>query len=219
MALTFEKIAEPESHIHPALDDKRLWDHIPKDHTWLWNGYRGGLVVPANEMSISGLSQDAYLEEWVSKGAEKEKILGKGGYFAYDLQGYYAFSTSGNDQQVEKELRNTVKFLVEDAPALKDFINPNAEIKKENLSLAYRSQNGQAEQIDVLVNCGRSLTRNPVIMIDFGEGKGKVIISQLITNGRLSKSNNNYNDLYAPRFDPVASQFVLNMIKTATGLD
>jgi hypothetical protein len=212
--LTFKQIAEPESHIHPDKNNNMLWENIPLDHTWLWNGLRGGLIVPATNMEISGINQNAYLSKWVAKGAEENKIKSES-YFAYDLQGFYRFSDLSNDEKLINELRREVKFLVEDAPALKGSINPNAPIEVINLAEGYKSsQKGQAKNILPLVNCGRNLIQTPVMLIDFGEGKGQLIISQLITKGRLSSSQKN-GGLYDVRYDVVACQFLINMIKLA----
>jgi hypothetical protein len=49
-------------------------------------------------------------------------------------------------------------------------------------------------------------------MISFGEGKGKLIVSQLLTAGRLARGFGE-DGLYGIRFDPVANQFVLNMME------
>ena len=210
--LSFQKIAEPESHIHPDKKNDQLWQGIPRDYTWIWNGLRGGLIVPASEMEISGLSPDAYLSNWHAKGAEKEKILHSENYYMYDLQGFYTFSDKPKDKEAINELKSRVKFIVEDAPALVNTINPEAPIKINNLSEGYKSQAGKAKELYPLVNCGRSLTRTPVILVDFGNNKGRLILSQLITKGRLANSSNNYKDLYDVRYDVVACQFVLNMI-------
>jgi beta-galactosidase len=211
--LTFKQIAEPESHVHPDRNNDMLWENVPRDHTWLWNGLRGGIIVPATSMEISGLSQDAYLSNWAAKGAEKNKIKSDS-YFAYDLQGYYRFSESPNDEKLMNELRREVKFLVEDAPALKGSINPNAPVEITDLTMGFiSSKNGQAKTMQPLVNCGRNLILTPVILIDFGEGKGRLILSQLVTKGRLTNSRQT-GGLYDIRYDAVACQFIINMIKT-----
>ena len=53
--------------------------------------------------------------------------------------------------------------------------------------------------------------RTPVVLVDFGQSHGSVIISQLITEGRLVQKEGE-NDLYGKRYDPVAVQFVLNLL-------
>jgi hypothetical protein len=53
--------------------------------------------------------------------------------------------------------------------------------------------------------------RTPVVRIDFGKQDGSVIISQLINEGRLTQGEGD-QDLYSKRYDPVAAQFVLNML-------
>ena len=211
--LSFQKIAEPESHIHPDEKNDILWENIPLDYTWLWNGLRGGLIVPANEMTISGLSPKAFLSTWKTKGAEEDNIIKSNSYFAYDLQGFYSFSDKENDKKIINELRNRVRFLVEDAPALTNSINPEAPVSSLNLSHQYKTLKGLAKGLHPLVNCGRNLTRTPVVLVEFGENEGKLLLSQLLTKGRLSKSSVESNGLYDVRYDVVANQFVLNMLK------
>lgn len=189
-----------------------LWEDIPRDHTWMWNGLRGGLIVPATHMEIAGLSPDAYLSKWLTRGAEEAKILSEN-YFAYDLQGFYRFSDQPNDQRVMEALKEEVRFLVEDAPSLAGSINFKAPVQIIDLARGYQSaQGGKAKAIQPLVNCGRSLLQTPVIWIDFGDEKGKLILSQLITKGRLTH-NPQKKGIYDVRYDVVACQFVMNMMK------
>ena len=64
VSLTFTEAAEPESHLHADKNNDQLWKHLPKQHTWLWNGMRGGLLAPAADMDFHGLSADAFLSQW-----------------------------------------------------------------------------------------------------------------------------------------------------------
>lgn len=59
-----------------------------------------------------------------------------------------------------------------------------------------------------------TLTQTPVAVISFGQGKGKLIVSQLLTAGRLAKGFGE-EGLYGIRYDEVAVQYVLNMISIA----
>ena len=214
--LSFNRIAEPESHIHADKNNNMLWENIPPDHTWVWNGLRGGLIVPAANMKISGLSRPAFTTNWISKGAEENKIKGSG-YYAYGLEGFYRFSQLPADQKIIKELKASVKFLVEDAPALKGSINPDAPVEITDLVSEYNaSGKGSALNIEPLVNCGRNLIQTPVMKIDFGRGKGNLILSQLIMNDRLVDSGE-APGLYDIRYDVVTCQFLINMLKTVTG--
>jgi hypothetical protein len=211
VTLTFTTIAEPESHIHPSREKNDLWLNLELDYTWLWNGMRGGIIAPAMEMGFSGLSPAAFVALWKSRGANEE-MFKKDFYYAYNLQGFYAYSEENNNEKVKQILREKVKFLVEDAPALASSLNPDAEIKivdLVNMSKNYKS--GQAEKLTPLVNCGLNLVRTPVVRIDFGKQDGSVIISQLINEGRLTQGEGD-QDLYSKRYDPVAAQFVLNML-------
>jgi hypothetical protein len=109
-------------------------------------------------------------------------------------------------------LRKKVKFLIEDAPSLATSINPDAEIKITDLINLYKNHHGgDAEKLIPLVNCGLNLFRSPLIRVDFGRTQGSLIISQLVTEGRLSRRNKG-TDLYSRRYDPAAVQFVLNLL-------
>ena len=212
--LSFREVAEPESHIHPDKYNAELWNHIPKDRTWLWNGMRGGLIAPAEEMEISGLSQSAFIEQWRARGAD-EKLVKEKNYYAYELQGFYGFSTNPIDKALEEKLKQKVKFLVEDAPSLKASVNPLAPIIVTDLSQEYKlASNGIANSLKVLVNAGKNLTKAPVFMVGLGPGKGKIIISQLLTKGRLGRGFGE-NGLYGIRYDEVTVQMVLNMMDLA----
>ncbi|WP_455498696.1 glycoside hydrolase [Coprobacter sp.] len=209
--LIFTEAAEPESHLHADLNDSTLWNGIPKDYTWLWNGMRGGLLVPAADMEITGLSRDAFIRQWAARGADVEKIK-QGSYYAYELQGFYAYSTQETDVEVQKQLRNKVIFLVEDAPALASSINTASPIRMIRLSEEYqKAVNGNAQRIVILANAGKNLTRTPVVRIDFGEGRGRMLVSQLLTSGRLCRDFSE-KSFYGKHYDEVAVQMVFNMM-------
>lgn len=214
LSLSFKEIAEPESHIHPSLTDSCLWKGLDRKCTWLWNGLRGGLIVPATGMEVKGLNKTAFLSKWVGLGADTAQIT-HNNYYAYQLQGYYMFSNQKNDRTIINKLKDKVKFIVEGTPALANAINPNAPVKEVDLHNAYKDANGEATGFYPLVNAGKNLTKTPVIKIDFGEGKGNLIISQLLTNKRLAPE---YSEpgLYGVRYDEAAVQFVFNMIDCAT---
>lgn len=211
--LGFKEVAEPESHIQINLDKySDLGFNFDVSQGWLWNGLRGGLIVPAADMEFEGLNQQSFISQWVSRGADKKKIKSSS-YYAYELQGYYAFSTLDNDLKTQNQLREKVRFLVDDAPALSVSINPNAPIQITNIALGYqKASNGIAENQYVLASAGKNLTRSPLVEINFGSNKGKLIISQLLTAGRLSKESLGKAGQYDIRYDPSAVQLVLNLI-------
>ncbi len=213
VSLKFTEAAEPESHIHADKNNNSLWKNIPKEYTWLWNGLRGGLIVPAADMEFSGLSADAFLSQWKARGAD-ETAIKSGSYYSYELQGFFEFSSKANDDALTKKLKDKVAFLVQDAPALANAINPATPVKVTNLGEEYRaSLNGHAQGFTPLANSGKNLTRMPVASIDFGKGKGGLIVSQLLTAGRLA---NGFGEkgFYGIRQDEIAIQFVLNMLQT-----
>jgi hypothetical protein len=210
--LSFSEAAEPESHIHPDRNNAELWKNIPIDHTWLWNGMRGGLITPATNFEFSGLSSSAFLAQWIPRGAD-ETSMKKDGYYAYSLEGFYEFSNSPDDNAAKAKLKSKLNFLINDAPALANSLNPNAPVVVDDLSGEFReASRGMGEELIPLVSSGKNLTRTPVIMIKFGKDKGNLIVSQLLTSGRLAKGFGEAG-LYGVRYDPVAVGFVLNMME------
>lgn len=212
--LKFKQVPEPESCIHAAEATSALWDNLEQEATWLWNGLRGGLIVPAWDWEICGLGPEDILNQWVSRGADGDKITATGNYHAYELEGFYSFADSHNPEAII-QLKNKVQLLVEDAPALEKAINPNGPVKVHHLSALYKqATRGAAYKVEPLVTAGKGLTRTPVMLFDFGENQGRVLLSQLITEGRLADGYGEAG-LYGIRTDPAAGQFVLNMIKQA----
>jgi hypothetical protein len=214
--LTFREVAEPESHLHPAQNDDSLWASLPRESTWLWNGLRGGLVVPCADMEVAGLSSSAFLSLWASRGADETAISNGNEYYAYELAGYYAFSSKCNDKAVIGKLRDKVKLLFEDAPALQNRINPNAPVVSNNIAQAYHQSTGEslATELIPLASCGKNLTRIPIVELGFGPARGKVILSQVLTAGRLVRGCQEPG-LYGIRYDPAAEQFTLSLIARA----
>lgn len=206
----FKEVAEPESCVHPSEQGLVLWRGMDQQATWLWNGLRGGLVAPADDMEVSGLSQEAFLAQWTARGADPD-LVQSDSYYAYELAGFCAFSTQPNDKVTIEQLRRKVRHLFEDAPALQHVIDPNAKVKMIDLAAGYRAEShGSATTLTPLVLCGKNLTRTPVVEIGFSNG-GKLLLSQLITAGRLA---NDYGTpgLYGLRTDPAARQFALNLM-------
>jgi beta-galactosidase len=215
--VSFVEVPEPESAIQQPVDNKQLWTDVPHEATWLWNGLRGGLIVPAVDMQISGLSGKALLADWVARGADADQIS-TGDYFAYELAGYYAFARAAQDKTTSDALRKRVRFLVEDAPALKGIINPESPITVTDLNALFKqgSTSGQVESVTPMANAGKGLGRTPVVKLTFKPGEGSVIVSQLITAGRLLPDHSESGPgVYGLRYDPVAVQFVLNMLDAA----
>lgn len=214
ISLKFTETAEPESHLHADKNSNELWGNMPAPYTWLWNGLRGGLIVPAADMEFTGLSSKAFIAQWKARGAEEQKIMSSS-YYAYELQGFYEFSDKPNDKAAEKKLKDRINFLVQDAPALAISINLNTPVTVTDLNNGYKeAEKGMAENLIPMANCAKNLTQTPVALITFGEGKGKLIVSQLLTAGRLAKGFGEAG-LYGIRYDEVAVQYVLNMISVA----
>lgn len=211
----FKEAAEPESHIHSTFSGNALWKKLLPSDTWLFNGLRGGVVVPAAELSLSGLTRDAFIDLWVTRGASKNELIA-GKYYAYELQGFFEFSTRNEDAIAIQKLRERVKFLVDDAPALAGSLSPDGPVTVTDLNQGLLdTRNALAKSFIPMATCGKGLSRFPVYVIGFGEGKGKIIISQLITRGRLTHESGR-KGFYDLRYDEVAAQLVLNMIQIAT---
>jgi len=215
LKLVSRRLPEPESCIHPSEDasSNDLWFNLPREATQLWNGLRGGLIVPASDLELIGLSPAAFESAWQSRGADIA-ALRAGNYFAYELAGYFEFSTGESDAAV-KRLKSRVKFLVDDAPALAMAINPNAPVRTHGLSeMLAASATGQAQRVVPLVNAGKNLTRVPVLRVEFDPGHGRLIVSQLLTANRINRGFAEPG-AYGLRYDPAALQFTLNMIAAA----
>jgi beta-galactosidase len=165
-------------------------------------------------MQFSGLSAQGLLAEWKARGANETQMI-TGPCYGYELQGFYGFSSQPKDTAVEKQLKDKVKFLAQDAPSLAGAINVNAPVVITNLTQDYHNaENGIAQYFTPLVSCGKNLTKTPVAEIGFRKSKGKLIVSQLLTEGRLAKGFGTPG-FYGIRYDEVAVQYVLNMISLA----
>ncbi len=205
----FTEVSEPESHIH--IQEPALTCNFSQEQGWLWNGLRGGLNVPSADMEMSGLNDKSFISQWVQRGAE-ESMIKSSSYYAYELQGFFDFSIREDNEEVMGKLRERVTFLVEDAPALAITINPQAPVIQTDLVAGYKeSLNGIAEDQSALVVAGKNLTRMPVVAVDFGAGKGKMIVSQLLTKGRLAQGFGD-EGLYGIRYDASAVQLMLNIL-------
>lgn len=215
LALLFTESAEPETFFFPARDNDLLWHHLPAGYSGMWNGYRGGLTVPAFEMSVTGLNARSFVEQWAARGADRKRLTTGGSYYAYELQGFYAFSDKADDAAVAEELRARIRFLIEDAPALAVVMSADAQVVVTDLAGGYRAaEAGVAESLEILVNAGKNLTKSPVVEIGLGAGRGRMIVSQLLTQGRLHPGFGS-EGLYGVRYDATAVQTVLNMLETA----
>lgn len=206
---------EGESHIHPAADNDELWFNLKKENTRLWNGLRGGLIVPSAGLELQGLSQEAYLKQWAAKGADVERIR-KGPCFAYDHQGFYEFSNTGDDETIKKRLKDKVFFLIQDMPALDLSLDKNAPVQVYDLHKGYMANyGGRAEVFVPLASSGKDLVKTPVLKIRFGQDEGCLVLSQLLTDGRLAEGSAPDKERYPIRYDEAAVQFVLNMLESA----
>lgn len=209
----FKEAAEAETNIFPDSKDASLWAYLPDGYRGMWNGLRGDLVLPAWEMEVRGVNADLFLEQWAARGADEAVIKSGQPYYAYELHGYYDYSTKANDEETLQRLRASVMQKIEDSPSLAVFINPNIPIKQTDISAGYRNANtGMAKHMIRMVNAGKNLTKVPVVKIEFGEGKGNLLVSQLLTSGRISHLSETEKP-YERRYDETAIQMVLNIIE------
>ena len=214
LSVTCTEAAEPESHIHPDSVHAELWCNMTPRHTALWNGMRGGLIVPASDFEVSGLSSEAFSAQWSRRNADVGKMKA-GNYYAYELCGFFAYDSIPDNKALIRGLRDKVQFLVEDAPALASSLNPKAPVKVTDLGNGYRaSAHGSATELIPLVSAGKNLTRTPVLLVGFGPGKGRMLLSGLLTQGRLDKTAPLSADHGSPQYDEAAVQMVLNMMET-----
>lgn len=210
--LIFTEVSEPESHIQ--IVDSALNYHFTQEQGWLWNGLRGGLNVPSADMELSGLNDKSFVSQWKQRGADEAQIKSSS-YYAYELQGFFDFSSKKDDEAAMKKLRKRVRFLVEDAPALAISVNPEAPIIQTDLVAGFKeSLNGIAQNQTAQIVAGKNLTRMPVMAVDFGREKGTLVVSQLLTKGRLAPGFGEPG-LYGIRYDASAVQLMLNMLDCA----
>lgn len=221
LTLRFRQATEPESHLFPDVQDSSLFAHLPQDYRGLWNGMRGALVMPARDIELIGVNADIFLDQWETRGADRQTIKSRQPYYAYEKYGYYKFSSKPDDPETEKALLDYVDQLMTDAPSLAIFVNPKEKVKQTDIAAGYlTAAEGMARSLRRLANAGKNLTRVPVQMIDFGAGWGRLVISQLYTQGRLARPTEDIDSpaatsLYASRYDETAVQMVLNMIVQA----
>ena len=142
-------------------------------------------------------------------------MIESGQCVAYELAGFFCVRRQTADPAVELGLRQKVRFLVEDAPSLKVRINTESPIQTYDLGKLYQeSRSSQASGMVPLANCGKNLSRVPVTLVEFGEGKGRLILSQLITQGRLLPGHGEAGPC-GLRHDPAACQVVWNILARA----
>ena len=210
--LMFKGCGESESCIHKTDNFNCIWENINRKSMWLWNGLKGGIIVPAVDMSVFGGDKESFEKLWISKGADVNKMK-QGGYYAYDLEGYYEFGISNKpDENLKEKLRERVRAFVADAPSLEGVINPENEMNVTNLYEVYNSlpgSEGKVNYYDIAV-AGKNLLRTPAVLVDFNGSKGKLLISQMIFDGRLCGTN---DDFFALRKDQAAAQLLVNIIK------
>jgi beta-galactosidase len=216
LSLEFALAPEPESHIHAHPGDDTLWKHLGEEDVWLWNGYRGGLVMPADRMEVLALGRESFLELWADRGADRNGIRSNPDYTAFAIDGYYGFSAQPKADQdaVIRKLRDQIRFIQQDAPAIAALLDPEAEIEIIKLNEEWSEMASSTDRevvVEPLARAGKGLNKVPVVKISTGGEAGAVMISQLLTGGRLARGFGS-EGLYGVRYDPAAVQMVLNML-------
>ncbi len=214
MRVRFQEVAEPESCLQPVETNDVLWANLTRQQCWLWNGLRGGLIVPASDMTLPELDAESFVALWQNLGADGALIRAEADYCAYELAGFYAFSL-GEDILMAQQLRAKVMLLVEDAPALQAAIDTRTSVRTYHLSALYRDrlqQSIRSVSLTALASCGKNLTRIPIVQMDFGSDYGRLLLSQVITRGRLAQGFGE-DGLYGVRYDAAAVQLTLNMLR------
>lgn len=200
----FAQVLEGESCIHCVDKNDEIWNNINKKSLWLWNGRRGGLIVPSVNMDFENVSGESFLNTWSLRGADVEKIKQKD-YFVYSCIGLYEFSV-GENENIKTEFANKVKRFLDDAPNLKE-IAGDIKIEVKNLSEEYEKIKDKHIVCNPLICSGKKLARIPAVHLQVLAGN--LIIMQLIYKGRLTGKS---EDVYGLRRDPVAVQLLLNII-------
>ncbi|MFW5803512.1 MAG: glycoside hydrolase [Verrucomicrobiota bacterium] len=200
-------LAEPESAIHPATGAEDLWTGLRKENTALWAGLKGGIIAPAVDMRFEGFSAAAVLAHWTARGANDEAIR-KGPCFACEKAGYIEFAPEPSEA-VKRRLEERISFLIDDAPALADRIDPRGPVAVHDLHQLWSEADGAIRALRPLIVCGKGLTRTAAVDIVFEHLPGRLILTQLLTGGRLATPP----QADGRRPDPGAAQLVLNLIR------
>lgn len=214
LRLCFEAVAEAESCCHPPRG-QLTFPHLSRGALQLSNGYRGGLNAPAAAMTLEAQGYEGLRAQWEQRGASKD-ILDCPQSVVYELEGFWHFAFSPSEKE-ENALRERVRFLVTDAPSLAERIHPEKPIHMLPLGRILTEAKDKAlpeTALIPLVVCGRGLLRTVCGLISPAGGSGRILLSQLLTEGRLEKSNAS-DSLYAPRYDPEIAQIVLDAIAAA----
>lgn len=207
MRVRFDHLPEPESCCHRAEGSRRYWEGLQRQALQISNGYRGGLNVPAEEMTIDNISRDAFATQWRARNITREQLTRKGAC-CYELSGFYVYAPCPSESARE-ELRKSVKRLVEDAPSLAVSIDPSAPVKCYPVSSMYESLPDRDGRLYPIARCGRGLSRNAAVLVEL-EG-AKIILSQILTAGRLL-SEHEAEERYSVGFDPELVRLTRNML-------
>lgn len=204
--LKFGAFPEGESQVHPDDWGHQYWKHLPKEGFGLWNGLRGGLIVPAVNMEIEGVSKEAFAGLWANRGADIAKIKKQGcNYLAMECMGLYEFGDE-EPEVIKERLMRQVNFLLADAPALRTG-NGTPEITEYNLSETYHGFSDNGNSCKPLMHAGKGFRRIPAVEVKYGSGT--LIVTQLITDGRLMAKERGIDHTHK---DPIVQQIVLNML-------
>lgn len=133
-------------------------------------------------------------------------------YLAYELCGFFVYSV-GPNRQVASALRERVLSLVLDAPSLSVWMDPEEEMQIYPLNAQYARLPERDGQLQPIVRCGRGLTHAPVVSVRLGDGR--MILSQLLTAGRLSPSFSR-SARYGAHYDAELVRLMLNILDALT---
>ena len=216
LTLRFDAQAEAESCCHPA-GGKWQFDGMNRGALQLSNGYRGNINAPAVSMEIEPSDRQSLLEQWMRRGAPEQMLLSCPDCTAYHLEGFYAFSEAPSEKTAIA-LRQRVRFLVADAPSLQKRIDPEAEMEIIQLGrlLAETADSQVAPKPEPLAVCGRDLKRVVACALKPAPDSGTLVLSQLLTGGRLAKGFEQPG-LYGARRDPKMIQLMLSLFCRALG--
>lgn len=209
LTVNYHSLPEPESCCHRAPASEPYWKGLHRQALQVSNGYRGGLNAPAAGMTVEGLGREAYLRQWTSRGASPE-LFEHENAVAYSLCGFYAFAEEPNDA-VCGRLRDHVRLLIEDAPSLQDSADPEAPIGVEEIAAVYRALPQRRSELHPIAVCGRTLERAAAFVLRLENVRGPIIISQLLTEGRLH-ADYAQPGMDGPHTDPEMVRLVLNMM-------
>ena len=209
MTMQYELLPEAESCVHPAPGGEKLWEGLPHQALQLSNGYRGGLNVSACRMNAADGSKETCRQQWLALGMDAD-TLSSPHAVAYELCGFYSFSSEPNDETAER-LRKKVDRMLQDAPSLAEKIGVEQALRMIRVGENLSKKSDSHAFVRPLMLCGAGLNHAAVLEIRPEQCKGRIIASNLICKHRLHPGYSQEGQ-YGGRYDPEMRRITANML-------